>query len=181
MAVVSVACEHGREHGILSKTPVKGVKRVRRARNLPQANRPWTQEERHVVLDHVSPQLRVPVGLAIFTGLRKGDVLTLTKSAITMGGFRAGQGKQVKISLPIHPDLARLLAAAPTHDAVTIAATGAGTPWTITDSIQVSSRLSPSLRRAAWWGQGLRSMGYGTLSAQFWSKPAATSTRFGAG
>ena len=28
MAVVSVACEHGKEHGILSGNPVAGVKRV---------------------------------------------------------------------------------------------------------------------------------------------------------
>jgi integrase len=92
MAVVSVACEHGKEHGILSENPVSGVKRVRRARNLAHPNRPWTREERRTVLDHVSPQLRVPVALAM---------------------------------------LARLLAEAPPHSAVTVAATGAGTPWTV--------------------------------------------------
>ena len=30
MAVVSVTCEHGKEHGIVSDNPVKGVKRLRR-------------------------------------------------------------------------------------------------------------------------------------------------------
>lgn len=133
MAVVSVACEHGKEHGILSGNPVAGVKRVRRARNLPQPNRPWTRQERQAVLEHVSPQLRVPVALAMFTGLRKGDVLALTKGAIRNGQITRRTGKTgYEVSLPIHPDLARLLAAAPPHNAVTVAATGAGTPWTVT-------------------------------------------------
>ena len=45
MAVVSVACEHGKEHGIIRENPVKGVKRVRRARGMPIANRSWTEHE----------------------------------------------------------------------------------------------------------------------------------------
>jgi len=133
MAVVSVACEHGKEHGILSENPVSGVKRVRRARNLAQPNRPWTREERQIVLEHVSPQLRVPVALAMFTGLRKGDVLALPKSAIRNGRITRRTGKTgYDLSLPVHPDLVRLLAAAPPHGAMTIAATSAGTPWTVT-------------------------------------------------
>ena len=35
-----------------------------------------------------------------------------------------------EVSIPVHPDLAQLLAAAPAHDAITIAATTNGTPWT---------------------------------------------------
>jgi hypothetical protein len=50
MAVISVACEHGREHGIIRENPVKGIKRVRRDRQAPCANRPWTAAERRVVL-----------------------------------------------------------------------------------------------------------------------------------
>ena len=37
MAVVSVACEYGKEQGIIAQNPVKGVKRVRRERGLPKA------------------------------------------------------------------------------------------------------------------------------------------------
>src|SRR5215471_18417527 len=36
-----------------------------------------------------------------------------------------------QLSLPIHPDLARLLTAAPSHSAMTIAATTASRPWTV--------------------------------------------------
>jgi integrase len=131
MAVVSVACEHGKEHGIVADNPVKGVRRLRRDRGLGAANRPWTQDKRRVVLAEVPIQVRVPVALAMFTGLRKGDVLTLTKTAIRNGRiWRRTSKTGQEVSLPIHPDLAALLAEAPAHDAVTIAATTRGTPWT---------------------------------------------------
>ena len=132
MAVVSVACEHGKEHGIIANNPVKGIKRLRRDRQLPAANRPWTQDERRVVLTEVPAQIRVPIALAMFTGLRKGDVLSLTKTAIRNGRIwrRTGKTSQ-EVSVPIHPDLAKLLAAVPAHDAITIAATTYGTPWSV--------------------------------------------------
>jgi integrase len=132
MAVVSVACEHGKEHGIIAENPVKGIKRVRRDRRLPPANRPWTQEERRIVLTEAPVQIRLPVALGMFTGLRKGDVLTLTKKAIRNGRIWRRTGKTgQEVSLPIHPDLAALLAEAPPHNAVTVVATTNGTPWTI--------------------------------------------------
>lgn len=132
MAVVSVACEHGKEHGILADNPVKGVRRLRRDRSLPAANRPWTQEERLTVLSEVPTQLRVPIALAMFTGLRKADVLTLTKTAIRNGRIWRKTGKTgQEISLPAHPDLIKLLEEAPRRTAITFAATTNGTPWTI--------------------------------------------------
>ena len=131
MAVVSVACEHGKEQGFLRDNPVRGVKRVRRARGTPAANRPWTETERRAVLDHAPVQLQVPIALAMFTGLRKGDILALTKTAIRNGQiWRRTSKTGQEVSIPVHPDLVKLLAAAPTHDAVTVAATTNGTPWT---------------------------------------------------
>lgn len=61
------------------------MKRVRRSRSAPAANRPWTVEECRTVLTELPYQLRLPVALAMFTGLRKGDVLALKKSAIREG------------------------------------------------------------------------------------------------
>ena len=131
MAVISVACEHGKEHGIVRENPVKGVKRIRRSRNLPAANRPWTVEECRAVLIELASQLKLPVALAMFTGLRKGDVLALQKSAIRDGKiWRKTNKTGQELSIPIHPDLARVLAESPQHNATTIAATRNGTPWT---------------------------------------------------
>jgi integrase len=132
MAVVSVACEHGKEHGIVNDNPVKGVKRLRRDRSLSVANRPWTRDERRVVLAEVPIQLRVPIALAMFTGLRKSDVLSLTKKAVRNGRMWRRTGKTgQEVSLPIHQDLARILDEAPRHEAITLAATTNGTPWTV--------------------------------------------------
>jgi integrase len=131
LAVLSVACEHGREHGFVRDNPVKGIKRVRRDRQAPRANRPWSVAECQIVLERVPKQLTVPVALAMFTGLRKGDVLRLPKSAIRDGRIWRRTGKTgYELSIPLHPDLVRILAAASPHDAVTVAATTNGTPWT---------------------------------------------------
>jgi len=133
MAVLSVACEHGKEHGAILENPVKGVKRVRRPYGAPIANRPWTQEELRTVLAEVPDQLRVPIALGMFTGLRKGDVLALTKNAVRDGRIWRRTGKTGhQISIPVHPDLAQILSEAAEHDAITIAATTNGTPWTVT-------------------------------------------------
>ena len=95
---MSVACEYGRERGLLRDNPVRGVKRVKRPRDAAKANRPWTEEERRTVLAEVPYQLRVPVALAMFTGLRKGDVLSLTKSAIRDGQIWPEPPKRAKKS-----------------------------------------------------------------------------------
>lgn len=132
MAVISVACQHGKEHGFISDNPVRGVKRVRRARGAPKANRPWSEQERRAVLAEVPSQLRLPIAIGMFTGLRKGDVLTLMKSAIRDRRIWRQTGKTAQlVSIPVHPDLAQILTDSPRHDAVTLAATSRGTPWTV--------------------------------------------------
>lgn len=76
IAVVSLA------YVSTARSTASFVKRVRRSRSAPKANRPWTMKERRNVLAHLRERLKLPVALAMFTGLRKGDVLALTKSAI---------------------------------------------------------------------------------------------------
>jgi len=156
MAVGSVACEHGKEQGIVKDNPVRGVKRLKRARGAPQANRPWTEAERRVVLVEAPVQVKVPVALAMSTGLRKGDVLALTKNAIRDGQiWRRTSKTGHEVSIPIHPDLADLLAAAPKHDAVTIAATTSGTPWTSSGFNSTFIKAVARLRQNGRVGDGL--------------------------
>lgn len=131
MAVLSVACETGREHGILVENPVRGVKRLRRARGEPEKNRPWSKQERQVVLEKAPAQLRIPIALAMFTGLRKRDALAITKAAVRDGKLWRRTSKTGReISVPLHADLAKILAGAAEHSAITLAATRNGTPWT---------------------------------------------------
>ena len=156
MAVVSVACEHGKEHGIIAENPVKGVKRIKRAKNAKSANRSWTLDECRTVITHISEQLRVPVALGMFTGLRKGDVLALTRAAIRDGKiWRRTNKTGQEVSIPIHPDLAHLLAIAPRHDAVTVAATTKGTPWTESGFNSSFIKAMALLKRHGKIGEGL--------------------------
>lgn len=156
LAVISVACEHGKEHGIIRENPVKGIKRVRRSRSTPAANRPWTIEECRTVLTELPYQLKLPVALAMFTGLRKGDVLALTKSAIRNGRiWRRTNKTGLELSLPIHPDLAEALNVSPQHSAITVAATTNGTPWTESGFNSSFIKAMRALKRKGRIGNGL--------------------------
>ena len=156
MAVISIAAVHGVEMGFIASNPVKGVRRVRPDRDAPTANRPWTQEERVAVLDGLPAHLRPPVALAMFTGLRKGDVLALKRDAICEGMIWRKTGKTgQEVSLPVHPDLAALLAAAPKHDSITICANLYGRPWTISGFDTVFGRAMCRFEEAGMVGSGL--------------------------
>ncbi|MEJ0052471.1 MAG: tyrosine-type recombinase/integrase [Methylovirgula sp.] len=149
LAVLSVACEHGREHGFLRDNPVKGIKRLRRDRQLERANRPWSAAERQAVLENVPEQLKIPIALAMFTGLRKGDVLRLLKSAVRDGRIWRRTAKTgYELSIPIHRDLLRFLEPAAKHDAVTLAVTTKGTPWTESGFNATFIKTMRSLERA---------------------------------
>jgi integrase len=145
-----------KEQGYLKDNPVRGVKRVRRARGTPAANRPWTKAERQVVLDQAPVQLRVPIALAMFTGLRKGDILKLTKAAIRNGKiWRRTSKTGQEVSIPVHPDLLQLLAASPAHNAVTLAATTNGTPWTTSGFNSTFIKAIARLKMQGLVGDGL--------------------------
>jgi integrase len=156
LAVVSVACEHGKEHGVIRENPVRGVKRVKRSRSAPAANRPWTIEECRIVLRELPYQLKLPVALAMFTGLRKGDVLALKKSALRAGKiWRRTNKTGQELSLPIHPDLALVLSESPQHKAVTIAATTRTMPWTESGFNSSFIKAMAGLKRDGKIGDGL--------------------------
>src|ERR1035437_6424445 len=79
-AVLSVVFGWGVERGMLASNPAKGVKNVRRARGTPDANRPWTDAERHHGLDHAPAHMQPALALMMYTGLGPGDVLKLPRT-----------------------------------------------------------------------------------------------------
>ncbi len=104
----------GANSAFSTQNPVKGMKRVRRPSGAGDQNRPWSREECRAVINELPPHLALPVALAMFTGLRQGDVLALTKGAIKDGLISRRTGKTGQgVSIPVHPDLADLLANAP--------------------------------------------------------------------
>tara|TARA_R110000737_G_scaffold204878_1_gene223633 strand:- start:1281 stop:2372 length:1092 start_codon:yes stop_codon:yes gene_type:complete len=102
-----------------------------RPKDRPYANRPWTQDERKIVLERTAPHVRVVIALIMNTGLDPSDALKLTRRQIdgsTIWGFRGKTNEE--IAVPIGPTLRAALDAAPEHDAVTILANSKGKPWT---------------------------------------------------
>ncbi len=143
LTVIGILFAFAVDQGVVATSPLEQkVKRLRKPPSDPIANRPWTPEECRAVLEAAPPQLLVPVALAMFSGLRKADVLAVNFSAIKDGEITVRTSKRgVAIKVPIHPELAAALTKRPTRpqkgkiaenwpDALQIAITSSGTPWT---------------------------------------------------
>jgi len=131
VTVLSLLFEYAIDRGWTKINPADGIKRIKRDKKLLRANRPWSEAECRNVLERAPPQLKIPIALAMCAGLRKADVLTVTKAAVRDGMISVTTSKrQVPVAVPIHPVLAEALAAAPRTDAVQLAVTSKGCPWT---------------------------------------------------
>jgi integrase len=131
-AVLSVAFGWGVERGYLASNPAFKVKDIRKPRNAPEANRPWSDAERHAVLAAAPPHIKLPVALMMFTGIDPQDAVRLPRSAISAGAITLRRKKTgVPVSMPLLGELRAILDESPSHSAVTICATSYGTPWTL--------------------------------------------------
>ncbi|MER2267168.1 tyrosine-type recombinase/integrase [Methylobacterium oxalidis] len=154
LAVISILFGFAIERKHATVNPAMAVKRAKRDKTKPAANRPWTLEERRAVLEAAPIHIRVPVALCMFTGMRKRDALTVTKAAIQGSRIETSKtGEEVFVL--IHPDLAAILASVPEHKAPTIAATTRGQPWTSTGFDSVWDRFKRGLEAEGKVGPGL--------------------------
>jgi integrase len=140
LAVLSVVMETGRELGYVTINPVKGVKRIRRRRDERTVNRPWTAAERATVLERAPEQLRRPLAIGRWTGLREGDVLRLAQGDYDGKTIRLRTHKRdVPAVIPVAKPLKAILdepqcfvvgkgKTPPTP--LTLCATLRGRPWT---------------------------------------------------
>lgn len=128
---ISILFSWGLERGYVEQNTAKGIKNIRKERNAPRANRPWTDVERYVVLEAASWALKVPIGLAMFVGLREGDALAIPHSAYDGSNLdfvtnKTGQ----RVCWPVSSSLKEILDGAPKHKASTLAANSYGQTWT---------------------------------------------------
>lgn len=132
LAVLSLIFSWGREQGLTQSNPVAHVSKIKRPRDEPLANRPWSDDERHAVLDTAPPQLKPALALMMFTGLGPKDAMRLPRTSYKDGYIatrRSKTGNPVVIQAPAL--LRETLASAPTHDALTLCANSRGQPWTV--------------------------------------------------
>lgn len=129
---LGLAFAYAYDMGMVKQNPLaERVRRLRKPKDAPKANRPWSPQERATVLSEAPPHLRLVLTLAMCTGLRKGDVLTVTMGAIKDGTIEVRTAKRGRlVRVPIHPLLAEALALRPQSDALQIALTSYGTAWT---------------------------------------------------
>jgi integrase len=131
LTTLSVVLKFAHDRGCLPSNPL--AEKVRKIRNSRRggANRPWSEQECRIVMERAPPHLKLPLALAMCAGLRKADFLKVTLSAIKDGTIAIRTSKRgVRIAIPIHPILQEAIEARPKSDALQIAVTSRGEPWT---------------------------------------------------
>jgi integrase len=122
---------HAHERGLIEANPVRDVRQIRKPPGNKPMNRPWLLEERKAVLAHLPPQLKLPVAIGLYTGMREGDVLRLPRRIVVDGCINITTAKRlVPIAIHVLPDLRQALREAPEHNAITLCANSHGQPWT---------------------------------------------------
>lgn len=135
LAMLSSAFRHGVEYELADKNPVAGISKARMPDDRKKPNRPWTAEERRNVPAVAWAQLRLPILLARTWGIRRGDIVAMSRSAYADGWltFRAGKNNAL-ITLPVLGELRREMDAAmlvaPKGDSTNLCLNTRGKPWT---------------------------------------------------
>ncbi|WP_051013579.1 tyrosine-type recombinase/integrase [Pararhodospirillum photometricum] len=157
LAVVSLVWNWGRPYGYTTTpNPAEKVPRIKRPRDLPNANRAWTDDELAAVLGAASQGVRAAVALGAYTGLRQGDVLILPWSALEDGWIRHTQGKtQEPVWIPIHSDLASLLSTIERRTPTIVTSPRDGKPYTGDGFRTLFFRLVRALEAQGKIGPGL--------------------------
>lgn len=131
-AVLSTLFSWGRERGYVKDNPALGVRNLRKPKGSPDANRPWSDAERHAVLETASPHMRPAIALMMFTGLGPQDALTLPRSFYRNGEIATQRSKTGEpVFWPAIRPLRDALEDAEDHDAITLCASSRGRPWTV--------------------------------------------------
>ena len=119
------------ERGYIKSNPAFNIKGIRRPKGMEDANRPWSDQERHTVLSALPPHMALPIVLMMYCGLDPQDALSLPRSAIANGCIDSKRGKTgVPLWLPLPEAVLTAINNAPEHDAETLCANSYGKPWT---------------------------------------------------
>lgn len=94
LSVVSVVFAHGIEREMASTNPERDVKKLRRPKGAPRANRPWSPEEWDAVVAAASPELRAaPSCWAAYsaTGRAKPSQPSATPGTVPRARYRGSR------------------------------------------------------------------------------------------
>lgn len=121
LAVLSILWNWGEPRGLTEGNPTGNVRKIRRGRDERNVNRAWTDQEIEIVLGEAPPELRLPIIIGAFTGLREADVLRLPWAAYDGEAITWRQGKTGdEVWIPTHSTLKRALDDAPRRSPVIV-------------------------------------------------------------
>lgn len=125
----------GKLRGHLDANPAEKAPSIRKPTDARVVNRPWGADEIAAYAKRCPIQLLVPFCLALFASMRQGDALIVTRRAYNGGSITwiAGKNGQEQ-TVPVTGIFKAILDLAVERwkgsDAVQLALTAAGTPWT---------------------------------------------------
>jgi integrase len=155
-ASLSILFSWAAERGYVTNNPAEKVRNLRRPRGMPDANRAWSDLERHAVLDSAPPHMMVPIALMMFTGLGPKDALRLPRNFYRDGAIATRRSKTAEpVFWPTPALLGEILSRAPAHNAITLCANSRGEPWTESGFRASWRTLRQQLERQQRVGPGL--------------------------
>lgn len=126
-AVFAAGLAWAKDREIITRNPCE---RAGRLHSQTRKDSVWTLDEEAALMAHASPQVRLAVTLAAWTGQRQGDILRLTWKAYDGASLVVRQSKTgVMVRVPVAAPLRAVLDATP-RQAVQIVANRSGVPYT---------------------------------------------------
>jgi integrase len=156
--VLRLTMAWGKKRDHCRDNPALDVDLIRKPTSQADANRAWTVAEAEVFAAGAPRQLLVPFALGLFAGMRQGDALIATWRAYDRAVIRWTAGKNGEACMaPVTGQFKLILdaALAVRGDAVQIATTAYGTPWTASGFRASFFKRIGALREAKRLGDGL--------------------------
>lgn len=124
--VLRIILEWARDRGMIAHNHATRPKKVYQA---DRSDKIWLAEHLAAFRAVASPEMRLALQLALWTGQRQGDLLKLSWTAYKDGKIAFRQGKRKRlVNMPAYSELRTALDAAPRR-ATTILTTPNGRPW----------------------------------------------------
>lgn len=159
LAVLSRMFNWGTPREFCSSNPTQSIEKIKRPKDLPVANRAWTDHEKDVVLAAADNPLATAIALGRYTGMREGDVVALPLNAVC-GDYliwrQAKTGEEIEIR--IHRDLKQYIEEAqsrPKRKGTTLVIGVRGRPYTVDGFRARFFKLIKELEKDGKVGKGL--------------------------